>query len=137
MTAATGLDVRTAASTAAANGSDSCTGPYPSPNTTAAGSWSACAADAPVSRCSNRRCPSNTSGERHSTPFSSPTGKFWSPAFHFADDAPVQNHRKLTVRPSNEALPSYALNDSGPFGGSTRNRSAGPDSVSSARSSSA
>lgn len=81
--------------------------------------------------------PSNSSGDRHSTPHSSDTGKLWSPAFHFADDAPVQNQRKRTVRPSKDALPSYALNDSGTSGASTRNRSVGPDSVSSPFSSSA
>ena len=55
------------------------------PKTTEAGSWSG----SPVSgalppRGSSRRWPPVTSGERHSTPSSSATGKLWSPAFHFA-----------------------------------------------------
>ncbi len=66
-------------------------------------------------------CPSNSSGERHSTPLRSPTGNVLSPAFHFADDAPVQNQRKDTDLPSKDALPSYALNWSGA-------RAAPPDS---------
>lgn len=82
--------------------------------------------------------PSNTSGERHSTPLSSATGKLWSPAFHFADEAPVQNHRKFTVFPSKDAFASYALNCRGATGASTRYRSAGsPSPFSIARSSSA
>src|SRR5690606_32669438 len=101
------------------------------------GSWSGCAGLAPAFLRSSRRCPSNTSGDRHSTPLSSPTGKRWSPAFHFADEAPVQNHRKETAEPSNEAFPSYALKLSGGLGASTRWRSAGPDSVSAERNSSA
>lgn len=72
--------------------------------------------------------PSKTSGDRHSTPVSSDTGKLWSPAFHFAEDAPVQNHRKCTVRPSKDAFPSYALNCNGTSGAGTRNRSAGSSS---------
>ena len=58
---------------------------------------------------SSRRCPSKTSGDRHSTPVSSDTGKLWSPAFHFADDAPVQNHRKRTVRAVEGRLPVVRL----------------------------
>ncbi len=130
--------MRTAASTAAANGSDSCTGPYPSPNTTDAGSWSGCAERAePGSRGTSRRCPSKISGDRHSTPLSSPTGKLWSPAFHFAEDAPVQDQRNCTDVPSKDAFPSYALNCSGASGAATRCRSTGPDSVSRPFSSSA
>lgn len=64
-------------------------------------------------------------GERQSTPLRSATGKCWSPAFHLAVEAPVQNQRKDTVRPSNAALASYALNDCGPVGAATRKRSAG------------
>ena len=59
-----------------------------------------------------------------STPASSLTGKDWSPAFHFAEEAPVQNQRKETTLPSKDALPSYALNWSGAGGAATRNSSA-------------
>lgn len=59
-------------------------------------------------------------GERHSTPLRSATGKLWSPAFHLAEEAPVQNHRKDTDLPSKDAFPSYALNCNGPSGGLTR-----------------
>src|SRR5690606_18652897 len=115
-TAGTGALVRTAPRTAAASGGDSCTGPYPRPQLTAAGPGSGGGGASPASPRSSRRCPSKTSGERHSTPVNSPTGKRWSPAFHLAEDAPVQNQRKETALPSNDARPSYALKRSGAAG---------------------
>ncbi|CAM5727145.1 hypothetical protein SANTM175S_09272 [Streptomyces antimycoticus] len=65
------------------------------------------------------------SGDRRSTPVSSSIRKCGSPTFHFSEEAPVQNQRKEIALPSKDALPSYALKDSGAGGTVTRCASAG------------